>query len=690
MAKQITKGQIPATGNAFHVTRRGLPWAVAGLTAGTWYGWNAVTGSPAHAQAASGQLRTPLTSADFHIHSGHSLTDAYAAWHMNMRELLISAGVRQAYSRMINSTMPGSSMAARWDHVFDDSRAAGGIGADARRNIADFQSLIITQSGPPPRFKHPGESEDWQRSTLDYLCRFAANTLVHGNKGQGAQDIILWSIWPATDMWTTEPRGTPDPWKDMSFRDALVEYGRIFKYMADYTTWKMHQTYPSLPADWRVWIFPGHLFMLHLHDDIDAGVAPGYATIDDAFDDTIHPDMKTNYGLTVLMSALLYGFDFEAMAAGRSRVFIDPNATREQAGYFWKLANRIAAEYEPAGRGGTLGGEIAFDPATDPDLLADWTFDGTDVFTGAPDASDIPTISGDPVIGGALVASGPEWVGYPAPDRITGTWERSTDGTTWEAIGDSAETLRLEFAHVGHLLRYSISATNTAGTSTVSSDPVGPVLDDAEAILPPRPAVHWNATAYQGPQRDGTLPTVMDGGFLRFSRVADHTQVCRTPLAATELYICVAVRADGPGILEPVSASAGPWSYDMPNKILKLFPHSGSHIRAQLDRDGEATVAAEGPEASYQTGVWHVAEALFEQDRVTVRIIRPDTRLDSGDRSAEFTGPLPGTNAVFLSPTYGPGDPIALDMSEIVIYDRIPTAQERANIRAVVTESIPG
>ncbi|MDF3607732.1 hypothetical protein PE067_17250 [Paracoccus sp. DMF-8] len=357
MANRIIVTDVDMTDdNILFVTRRALPQTIAGLVAGTWYTLNTAMSGPITVAAAPpppGQLRTPLTSASNHVHSGHSLTDDYAAWHRNMRELLVSIGVTAPYETMKNSLMPGSSIMARWEHEFD----VASINTDARRNIVEFDTLMITESLPVPRFAHPDEDVDHQRRTLDYLCRFVANTIVNG----GGNDVILWSIWPdihGPGASATQPASPL--WSEFAFRTGLPEHGRIFKYMADYTTWKMKQLYPSLPDNWRAWVFPGHLFMQHLYDDIIAGVAPGYTVVEDIFSDDIHAADPTSYGLTCLVTTLLYGFDLEALdAVNPGSVFIPEYATRAQAEYFWALANRIAAEYEPAGRGGTVGGEAA-------------------------------------------------------------------------------------------------------------------------------------------------------------------------------------------------------------------------------------------------------------------------------------------------------------------------------------------
>ena len=119
------------TGDTIHfIQRAGLPQTITGLAAGTWHVLNTIMSDPVEVLGLPGQLRAASTDASKHLHSGHSLTNDYAAWHRNMVESLLSVGVTAPYQTMINSTMPGSSMVARRNHEFDDSRAQGGIGAD--------------------------------------------------------------------------------------------------------------------------------------------------------------------------------------------------------------------------------------------------------------------------------------------------------------------------------------------------------------------------------------------------------------------------------------------------------------------------------------------------------------------------------------------------------------------------------
>lgn len=312
------------------------------------------------------------------IHSGHSLTDSYVwtgPW-PGAFFTLISRLHARGYEfglTVSKSTIPGSPLHWRWNHQIELSYPEGSQ-ADARHDIALFDCLVLTEGGPPPR---PHVQPQVMAESLDYLMRFAANAIENGDHGKGLRDIILWSIWPSLD-------GMPDvpEWADLGgFRDCLPEYGRSFRFMADFASWKLRQIYPQLPDDWRIWIFPGHLMMERIWDDIQAGQVPGISDISELFADDIHPNSVAGYALACLVYTCMYQEDLRT----RRRVYVQPAfedthqnrsfpaATHEQAEYFWRISWEIATSYEPAGMGGTRDAEPAFDPEKDLDYWPDWT-----------------------------------------------------------------------------------------------------------------------------------------------------------------------------------------------------------------------------------------------------------------------------------------------------------------------------
>lgn len=322
-------------------------------------------GSPSF--SADLPLRKASTTTSRSIHSGHSLTDSYliaGAWPGDLINIVESIGVSRAYENVIKSTIPGSPLSYRWEHSVDDWRPSD-PSADARRDIADFDTLVITEAGPPPRL---GQPSDFQ-VTLDYLCRFAANSIENGNGGQGADDIVLWSIWPSLTMWRPKRPNWTESWQDLSdFRSALLDYGRSFEFMADYTSWKMRRIYSALPDDWRVWIFPGHLWMARVWDDIEAGKVPDVTDMQDLFSDDIHTNQIGGYGLACLMATCLYQFNLSNRRTLHTPAWISgPLRT-----YFATLAWDIATSYAPVGMNGHLSTASIWNAATMDDPLPDW------------------------------------------------------------------------------------------------------------------------------------------------------------------------------------------------------------------------------------------------------------------------------------------------------------------------------
>ena len=316
-------------------------------------------------------LRTASTPATRSIHSGHSLTDAYlhnGPWPGSLRKMAESIGVSNAYQTIIKSTIPGSPIWWRWENRVEDSRP-NDPSADARTNIADFDTLVITEGGPPARVGRPSDSEAMSQ-TLDHLCRYIANTIENGNGGKGAFDIALWSIWPSLTMWRPERPGWTDSWQEFTdFRAALPEYGRTFRYFAGYSRWKIKQFYPDLPDGWRVWLFPGHMWMQRLWDDISEGKVPNVKAMQDLFSDDIHANDVGGYGLACFMLTCLY----QVNLAEQPRLFQLPGVPAPLRDYFTRTAWEIATTYAPVGMGGTVDEAPVWTPDTMTDPLPDWT-----------------------------------------------------------------------------------------------------------------------------------------------------------------------------------------------------------------------------------------------------------------------------------------------------------------------------
>jgi len=301
-------------------------------------------------------LRQASAASDFHVHSGHSLTDTYVnsgieGWPGNLANLFIAEFGDRAWvyeHTHAKDTIPGSPMFIRWAR--EDLLA--------RNQIGGFQSLVITEGGPPPRVsKSPTES---MINTLTHLMLFSENAQTHGDGGKGAE-VVLWSIWPSLNGLSASP-----DWADLdSFRACLPEYGRSFRFMADYATWKMHQNHADLPADWRIWIIPGHAWMVRIYDDIQASTAPGLIDIADLFQDDIHLNPLGEYAASLLVFTMLYQIDARNLRYAPAPDVVAP----EVDAYFKRIAWEVVASEEVAGMGGTINGSPAFDSVLDRDPL---------------------------------------------------------------------------------------------------------------------------------------------------------------------------------------------------------------------------------------------------------------------------------------------------------------------------------
>jgi hypothetical protein len=82
-----------------------------------------------------------------------------------------------------------------------------------------------------------------------------------------------------------------------------------------------------------------------------------------------------------------------------------------------------------------------------------------------------PTISGQPKEGSLMTATDGSWSGTP-PITFTYLWRRcnKSGASCTDISGAAAKTYRPTSADVGFTLRVQVTATNTAGTSTATSD----------------------------------------------------------------------------------------------------------------------------------------------------------------------------------------------------------------------------
>jgi hypothetical protein len=163
------------------------------------------------------------------------------------------------------------------------------------------------------------------------------------------------------------------------------------------------------------------------------------------------------------------------------------------------------------------------------------------------------------VVGGVLTADPGAWTG---DDPITYSYEWSDGGT------DSTDTLST--ADVGQYLTVTVTATNDAGSASVTTDGYGPVLPLALAIDPDGADDHWDGSAGRYVEREpGFVEQRSDrvwlpGGGLRYlgDNCAAITGATSSSyaLSAADIgstIVCV-VTATGPGGSTPASTKKTP------------------------------------------------------------------------------------------------------------------------------------
>jgi hypothetical protein len=100
-----------------------------------------------------------------------------------------------------------------------------------------------------------------------------------------------------------------------------------------------------------------------------------------------------------------------------------------------------------------------------------------------PIAMTTPTISGDPTVGQTLTASQGSW--RNTPSRFSFAWSRCDVGSNSTACtpiaGATAPTYTLVAADQGYTVRAYVTATNTHGSTSVTSEPTLPVAPGSGA-----------------------------------------------------------------------------------------------------------------------------------------------------------------------------------------------------------------
>jgi len=132
------------------------------------------------------------------------------------------------------------------------------------------------------------------------------------------------------------------------------------------------------------------------------------------------------------------------------------------------------------------------------------TSDPTAPVTRAPSMSVLPSISGNAIAGEALTASAGTWAGYPAPTYAY-QW-RLCDAsflTCNNIAGATGSTYTVAVGDIGSAIRVAVTATNSAGSSSASSNQT--------AVVTGAPPVNTAPPSISGTPVIGQQLTVSDG-----------------------------------------------------------------------------------------------------------------------------------------------------------------------------------
>jgi len=257
------------------------------------------------------------------VQSGHSLTDPVVP----MLDAMVAAvGRDAARGRVIHrSTIPGSPMDWRWNNSRDS-------GPDARRDIADYDMLVITERVAL------SNTLPWHDSEAMAL-RWFTHAWQEGNDGNGAQ-TILYATWVHTDSGPDFDNPHNDPEGHKPFRTRLPREMANWQAIADH----VNEQRPADAPPMRV--IPGPMIMAAAYDAIEAGHAPGLSRIEDLFFDTIHLSDAGTYLIALAHFAVIYGRDPREVPDGLGRHAVPAPRT---AAWMKDLVHEILIDYPDSG-----------------------------------------------------------------------------------------------------------------------------------------------------------------------------------------------------------------------------------------------------------------------------------------------------------------------------------------------------
>lgn len=219
--------------------------------------------------------------------SGHSLTDS-VEW--PLKAMVHAAGGPVAEEVPIDrSTTPGSTMKYRWQ---PDSP----MDIDAKLGMAGYDVLVLTERVPVRSAIMWEETDKYAKAWFDHAWKT-------GKRGRGAE-TIFYASWVGIGSGP----GNEDPWdmqdeRQIPLRERLDLEMTSWQEVAD----RVNRERPDGSPAMRV--IPGPKIIAAILDAITAGTAPSIATLQDLFEDNIHPNRKGAYPIALAHFAVIYGRD---------------------------------------------------------------------------------------------------------------------------------------------------------------------------------------------------------------------------------------------------------------------------------------------------------------------------------------------------------------------------------------------
>lgn len=659
----ILTDTLPGADPVEFVTPGSLPRVISELPPGDYRVYSALAFSTGTVTAAPGALRTASTQSTVSMHIGHSLTDDYFAGNPGQGEATMpmyylrdwqfddGAGVSD---HLIGATLPGAPIRYHWSNP---SKPWGEWG---RTRMNEVSCAVITQGTAFDGTVGPNETDPTRQTLwllfLENLLNFAEHAHVYGNDGAGAE-IILYSNWVEID--TAEPGG---------FRGMLDHQEESYHTAADYVTWKMHQLYPSLPANWRVWVAPGHEVMKRLYDYHQATGLPGITDFDDIFFDNIHGDHTADYALACMVYTMMYQTDL----ATPSDVWVTPQIAGNTAfaDLVQQMAQDIVSESARAGMGGTEYGLGGWDDATETDPFPTRTAIAN---PSAPIFGEWPQLtrtSGGGEVGSVYAVNIGTALGQ-LPITTTWTLELDDGSTVTDVTGDVSGGEYTSTAEGDLILTVDLS--NGSGTAQRMA-----TEEIANAGALPTAVFEMTPTGYTGPALTGTLPAA-SGGY-RTLTAADPAPISAALSLSQTVHITMAVRSGslaGAGIAL-LSLNAGAYG-STPRVVVLANGFLGDWHFSVHDSTYNETTSGAG-----LNGTWQVIEmwAIDGDGYVSVDGGTPSTFTTSGDD-------VWATANLYLARDEGSGGD-TIDVAAMRIMEGTPSAAERQALRDWADDIIAG